>query len=80
MAGRARLSLSNTVRLSLILLTEHVSYRSMSHRFHLEKGNIHRMFFSFCKRINVLEETLIRWPVGGLISVFDGRNYFLMQK
>ncbi|XP_035510383.1 uncharacterized protein LOC118322727 [Morone saxatilis] len=64
MAGRARLSLSHTVLLSLTLLTERVSYRSVSRRFHLEKGNIHRIFFSFCERINTLEETLIRWPVG----------------
>ncbi|XP_073350423.1 uncharacterized protein [Pagrus major] len=64
MAGRARLSLSHTVLLSLTLLTERVSYRSVSRRFHLEKGNIHRIFFSFCERVNMLEERLIRWPVG----------------
>ncbi|KAM9346432.1 putative nuclease HARBI1 [Symphorus nematophorus] len=64
MAGRARLSLSHSVLLSLTLLTERVSYRSVSRRFHLEKGNIHRIFFSFCERVNMLEETLIRWPVG----------------
>ncbi|XP_067332982.1 putative nuclease HARBI1 [Channa argus] len=64
LAGRARLSLSHTVLLSLTLLTERVSYRSVSRRFHLEKGNIHRIFFSFCERINMLEEKLIRWPVG----------------
>ncbi|XP_044037009.1 uncharacterized protein LOC122868785 [Siniperca chuatsi] len=64
MAGRARLSLSHTVLLSLTLLSERVSYRSVSRRFHLEKGNIHRIFFSFCEHINMLEETLIRWPVG----------------
>ncbi|XP_034000095.1 uncharacterized protein LOC117493576 [Trematomus bernacchii] len=64
MAGRARLSLSNTVQLSLTLLSERVSYRSVSRRFHLEKGNIHRTFFSFCERINTLEERQIRWPVG----------------
>lgn len=69
MAGRARLSLSHTVLLSLSLLTERVSYRTVSRRFHLEKGNIHRIFFSFCERVNILEEALIRWPVGGLISV-----------
>uniref|UniRef100_A0A3Q3SXL5 Protein ALP1-like n=1 Tax=Mastacembelus armatus TaxID=205130 RepID=A0A3Q3SXL5_9TELE len=66
MAGRARLSLSHTVLLSLTLLSERVSYRSVSRRFHLEKGNIHRIFFSFCERINMLEEKQIRWPVGGL--------------
>lgn len=71
MAGRARLSLSHTVLLSLTLLTERVSYRSVSRRFHLEKGNIHRIFFSFCERVNMLEERLIRWPVGGLMSVWD---------
>lgn len=64
MAGRARLSLSNTVQLSISLLTERVSYRSLSHRFHLEKGNIHRIFFSFCERVNTLEEKLIKWPAG----------------
>ncbi|KAI3359523.1 hypothetical protein L3Q82_013924 [Scortum barcoo] len=64
LAGRARLSLSHTVLLSLTLLSERVSYRSVSRRFHLEKGNIHRIFFSFCERVNMLEETLIRWPVG----------------
>nr|XP_046270962.1 uncharacterized protein LOC124073083 [Scatophagus argus] len=64
LAGRAHLSLSHTVQLSLTLLTERVSYRSVSRRFQLEKGNIHRIFFSFCERVNMLEETLIRWPVG----------------
>ncbi|XP_054463209.1 uncharacterized protein LOC129098250 [Anoplopoma fimbria] len=64
LAGRARLSLSHTVLLSLTLLSERVSYRSVSRRFHLEKGNIHRIFFSFCERINMLEEKQIRWPVG----------------
>ncbi|XP_041633926.1 uncharacterized protein LOC121503532 [Cheilinus undulatus] len=64
MAGRARLSLSHTVLLSLTLLSERVSYRCVSRRFHLEKGNIHRIFFSFCERINILEERLIRWPDG----------------
>ncbi|XP_034749330.1 uncharacterized protein LOC117957581 [Etheostoma cragini] len=64
LAGRARLSLSHTVLLSLTLLCERVSYRSVSRRFHLEKGNIHRIFFSFCERINTLEERQIRWPVG----------------
>uniref|UniRef100_A0A674MXA5 Elongin B n=1 Tax=Takifugu rubripes TaxID=31033 RepID=A0A674MXA5_TAKRU len=67
MAGRARLSLSNTVLLSISLLTERVSYRSLSHRFHLEKGNVHRIFFSFCQRVNTLEEKLIKWPAGRLI-------------
>ncbi|XP_059203959.1 putative nuclease HARBI1 [Centropristis striata] len=64
MAGRARLSLSHTVLLSLTLLSERVSYRSVSRRFHLEKGNIHRIFFSFCERVNTLEERHIKWPVG----------------
>ncbi|KAG7238933.1 hypothetical protein INR49_030480, partial [Caranx melampygus] len=63
LAGRARLSLSHTVLLSLTLLTERVSYRSVSRRFHLEKGNIHRIFFSFCERVNMLEERIIRWPL-----------------
>ncbi|XP_056263158.1 uncharacterized protein LOC130188716 [Pseudoliparis swirei] len=65
MAGRARLSLPHTVLLSLTLLSERVSYRSVSRRFHLEKGNIHRIFFSFCERLNTLQEKQIRWPVGG---------------
>ncbi|XP_029997941.1 uncharacterized protein LOC115424692 [Sphaeramia orbicularis] len=64
MAGRARLSLSHTVLLSLTLLSRRVSYRSVSTRFGLEKGNIHRIFFSFCERINTLKEGQIRWPVG----------------
>ncbi|KAM9391582.1 uncharacterized protein KZ484_003099 [Pholidichthys leucotaenia] len=64
MTGRARLSPSQTVLLSLSLLSERVSYRTVSQRFQLEKGNIHRIFFSFCEHINMLEEKLIRWPVG----------------
>ncbi|XP_037544530.1 uncharacterized protein LOC119421224 [Nematolebias whitei] len=64
MAGRARLSPSHTVLLSLSLLSERISYRSVSRRFQLEKGNIHRIFSSFCERINALEEKLIRWPLG----------------
>ncbi|XP_047212805.1 protein ALP1-like [Girardinichthys multiradiatus] len=64
LAGRARLSLSHTVLLSLSLLSERVSYRSVSRRFQLEKGNIHRIFFSFCERISNLKEEQIRWPVG----------------
>lgn len=73
MSGRARLSLSQTVLLSLTLLSERVSYRSVSDRFQLEKGNIHRIFFSFCERINALQEKLIRWPVGEFCRVFRGR-------
>ncbi|XP_071387215.1 putative nuclease HARBI1 isoform X2 [Centroberyx affinis] len=65
LAGRARLSLSHTVLLSLTLLSKRISYRSVSTRFRLEKGNIHRIFFSFCERVNMLEEEQIRWPVGG---------------
>ncbi|PWA17834.1 hypothetical protein CCH79_00008097 [Gambusia affinis] len=64
LAGRARLSLSHTVLLSLSLLSERVSYRSVSRRFQLEKGNIHRIFFSFCERINTLADEQIRWPLG----------------
>ena len=81
MAGRARLSLSHTVLLSLSLLCERVSYRSVSRRFHLEKGNIHRIFFSFCERINTLEESLIRWPDGGFTSVlFAGHDQYNVVK
>ncbi|XP_017274851.1 uncharacterized protein LOC108237736 [Kryptolebias marmoratus] len=65
LAGRACLSLSHTVLLSLSLLSERISYRSVSHRFQLEKGNIHRIFSSFCQRVNALEAELIRWPLGG---------------
>lgn len=61
MAGRARLSLSHTVLLSLSLLSERISFR-------LEKGNVHRIFSSFCERANTLEESLIRWPLGGWCS------------
>lgn len=64
LAGRARLSLSQTIRLSLTLLSQRLSYRSVSRRFHLEKGNIHRIFFSFCQRLSALEEVLIRLPAG----------------
>ncbi|XP_075897544.1 uncharacterized protein LOC142898491 [Nelusetta ayraudi] len=64
LAGRARLSLSQTIRLSLTLLGQRLSYRSVSRRFHLEKGNIHRIFFSFCQRLSALEEVLVRLPAG----------------
>ncbi|KAL0993298.1 hypothetical protein UPYG_G00105820 [Umbra pygmaea] len=64
MAGRARLSLSHTVLLSLTLLSKRISYRSVSTTFRLEKGNIHRLFFSFCERVNALEEQHIKWPTG----------------
>ncbi|XP_034047125.1 putative nuclease HARBI1 [Thalassophryne amazonica] len=64
MAGRAHLSLSHTVLLSLTLLSNCVSYRMVSSRFCLEKGNIHRIFFSFCERIGTLQDTLIWWPLG----------------
>ncbi|KAF7225813.1 uncharacterized protein [Nothobranchius furzeri] len=72
MSGRARLSLSHTVLLSLSLLSERISYRSVSKRFQLEKGNIHRIFFSFCERINMLQEQQIRWPVDreALLALF----------
>lgn len=62
LSGRARLSLSHTVILSLTLLSKRISYRSVSSSFRLEKGNIHRIFFSFCQRVNMLEDQLIRWP------------------
>ncbi|CAL8274611.1 unnamed protein product [Lota lota] len=64
LAGRARISLSHTVLLSLTLLSKRVSYRSVSGRFRLEKGNIHRIYFSFCERVNLLQDELIRWPNG----------------
>ncbi|TSQ24008.1 putative nuclease HARBI1 [Bagarius yarrelli] len=62
--GRACLSLSHTVSLSLTLLSSRLSYRSLSSRFHLEKGNLHRIFFSFCHRVNALQSQIIRWPTG----------------
>ncbi|KAK3553223.1 hypothetical protein QTP86_032129 [Hemibagrus guttatus] len=62
--GRSHLSLSHTVFLSLTLLSTHLSYRSMSSTFRLEKGNIHRIFFSFCHRVNTLQDQIIRWPTG----------------
>lgn len=64
LAGRARLSLPHTVLLSLTLLSERLSYRLVSRRFRLEKGNIHRIFFSFCERVNALQGDIIRWPEG----------------
>ncbi|XP_076852244.1 uncharacterized protein LOC143505440 [Brachyhypopomus gauderio] len=69
LAGRARLSLSHTVVLSLTLLSKRLSYRTVSSTFRLEKGNIHRIFFSFCDRVNALEQQLIRWPTGPEASV-----------
>ncbi|KAJ3600512.1 hypothetical protein NHX12_031493 [Muraenolepis orangiensis] len=65
LTGRARVSLSHTVLLSLTLLSKRVSYRSVSGRFRLEKGNIHRIYFSFCERVNLLQDELIRWPRDG---------------
>ncbi|XP_029109675.1 uncharacterized protein LOC108941561 isoform X2 [Scleropages formosus] len=64
LTGRARLSLPHTVLLSLTLLSERLSYRSLSGRFRVEKGNMHRIFFSFCERVNALREQHIRWPTG----------------
>ncbi|KAK2829768.1 hypothetical protein Q7C36_017758 [Tachysurus vachellii] len=62
--GRSRLSLSHTVFLSLTLLSTRLSYRSVSATFRLEKGNIHRIFFSFCHRVNTLQNQIVRWPSG----------------
>nr|XP_055049993.1 uncharacterized protein LOC129436110 [Misgurnus anguillicaudatus] len=64
LSGRARLSLSHTVLLSLTLLYKRISYRNVSANFHLEKGNIHRIFFSFCDRVIALQDQLIKWPTG----------------
>ncbi|KAJ8347391.1 hypothetical protein SKAU_G00287920 [Synaphobranchus kaupii] len=64
LTGRARLSLPHTVLLSLTLLCKRLSYRSVSSRFRVEKGNIHRIFFSFCDRVNTLFEQQICWPTG----------------
>ncbi|KAF5894987.1 putative nuclease HARBI1, partial [Clarias magur] len=60
--GRAHLSLSHTVSLSLTLLSSRLSYRSVSSTFRLEKGNVHRIFFSFCHRVSALQAQIIRWP------------------
>uniref|UniRef100_A0A3Q3ALF9 Uncharacterized LOC108237736 n=1 Tax=Kryptolebias marmoratus TaxID=37003 RepID=A0A3Q3ALF9_KRYMA len=67
LAGRACLSLSHTVLLSLSLLSERISYRSVSHRFQLEKGNIHRIFSSFCQRVNALAEEEL-FPFSSLLE------------
>lgn len=64
MSGRARLSMSHTVLLSLTLLSKRVSYRSVSSSFHLEKGNIHRIFFSFCDQVIAQQNRIIQWPTG----------------
>ncbi|XP_058624499.1 uncharacterized protein LOC131535959 isoform X2 [Onychostoma macrolepis] len=64
LSGRARLSLSHTVLLSLTLLSKRISYRSVSSSFHLEKGNIHRIFFSFCDQVITQKDRLIQWPTG----------------
>ncbi|KAG7459917.1 hypothetical protein MATL_G00215660 [Megalops atlanticus] len=64
LTGRARLSLRHTVILSLTLLCNRLSYRSVSSRFRVEKGNIHRIFFSFCERVNALADQQIQWPTG----------------
>ncbi|TRY87758.1 hypothetical protein DNTS_015684 [Danionella cerebrum] len=62
MSGRAKLSLSHTALLSLTLLSKRVSYRSVSSSFHLEKGNIHRIFFSFCDQVIAQQHRIIQWP------------------
>lgn len=87
LTGRARLSLSHTVFLSLTLLSTRLSYRSVSSSFRLEKGNIHRIFFSFCHRVNALQSQIIRWPTGqeasSLLLRFSsqlGRDEKLQQK
>ncbi|XP_051904137.1 LOW QUALITY PROTEIN: uncharacterized protein LOC127589139 [Hippocampus zosterae] len=64
LTGRARLSLSQTVPLCLTLLSSRVSYRTLSRLYRLEKGNIHRIFFFFCKCVNTLRDEHIRWPRG----------------
>ncbi|XP_061905411.1 uncharacterized protein LOC133651476 isoform X2 [Entelurus aequoreus] len=79
LTGRARLSLSQTVPLCLALMSERVSYRALSRHFGLEKGNIHRIFFHFCRRINSLQEKHIPWPAGSevedvLFPLFEGAD------
>ncbi|XP_077413865.1 uncharacterized protein LOC144043774 [Vanacampus margaritifer] len=63
-AGRARVSLTQTVPLCLTLLSSRVSYRTLSRLYRLEKGNIHRIFFFFCQCVNTLRDEHIRWPLG----------------
>ncbi|XP_061761547.1 uncharacterized protein LOC133556006 isoform X1 [Nerophis ophidion] len=79
LTGRARLSLSQTVPLCLALMSERVSYRALSRHFGLEKGNIHRIFFHFCRRVNSLQEKHVRWPTGSeaeavLFPLFEGAD------
>lgn len=89
LAGRARLSLSHTVLLSLTLLSKRRSYRSVSTSFRLEKGNIHRIFFAFCERVNALVHQQIHWPEGdelnnlqpfsSLFNIHDGKEQCMPQ-
>ncbi|KAI1884758.1 hypothetical protein AGOR_G00229800 [Albula goreensis] len=79
LTGRARLSLPHTVLLSLTLLCKRLSYRSVSSRFRVEKGNIHRIFFSFCERVNALADQQIRWPMGEEAVQNLESSHFLAQ-
>ncbi|KAM9779933.1 putative nuclease HARBI1 [Neosynchiropus ocellatus] len=82
MAGRARLTLMQAlnVRLSLTLLRERVSYRTVSTRFHVEKGNIHRIFSSFCQSVIALADQKIRWPIGQEAAEMMLPLYRLLEK
>uniref|UniRef100_A0A3Q2XED8 DDE Tnp4 domain-containing protein n=1 Tax=Hippocampus comes TaxID=109280 RepID=A0A3Q2XED8_HIPCM len=71
LTGRARLSLSQTVPLCLTLLSSRVSYRTLSRLYRLEKGNIHRIFFFFCKCVNTLRDEYIRWPRGKVLLLLE---------
>ncbi|XP_053707069.1 uncharacterized protein LOC128750678 [Synchiropus splendidus] len=82
MSGRARLTVMQAlnVRLSLTLLRERVSYRSVSTRFHVEKGNIHRIFSSFCQSVITLADQKIRWPVGQEAAELMQPLHHLLEK
>ncbi|KPP57379.1 putative nuclease HARBI1 [Scleropages formosus] len=62
--GRPRLSMNHAVLLSLALLSSRLSYRCVSSRIQVEKGNIHWIFFSFCHGGKALQDQLIQWPTG----------------
>ncbi|XP_042580799.1 putative nuclease HARBI1 isoform X2 [Cyprinus carpio] len=64
LSGRARRSLSHTVLLSLTLLSKCITYRSVCSRFHLEKGNLYRIFSTFCDQVIAQKDRLIQWPTG----------------
>ncbi|XP_059414116.1 uncharacterized protein LOC132149153 isoform X2 [Carassius carassius] len=64
LTGRARLSSSHTVLLSLTLLSKRISFCSVSSSFQMKKGNIYRIFFSFCDQVTAQKDRVIQWPTG----------------